>query len=88
MEKKQRNFDKIIEEEKAKHAQLVADYENSQKDARAHANEVFKMRNTYEESLDALESAKREHKQLQEEITELNDQVSTKFYFEDQTRPF
>ena len=39
LEKKQRNFDKIIEEEKAKHAELLAEYEQSQKDARSHANE-------------------------------------------------
>merc|ERR1712233_84418 len=48
----------------------------SQKDAREAGNEVFKMKNAYEEAIDSLESAKRENKQIQEEIADLTDQVS------------
>ena len=39
-------------------------------------NDLFKMKNSYEETLDHLESAKRENKQLQEEIAELTDQLA------------
>ena len=76
LEKKQRSFDKVLEENKEKIADIMSELEKSQKDARDASNEVFKMKNAYEESMDSLESAKRENKQIQEEIADLTDQVS------------
>ena len=76
LEKKQRSFDKVLEENKDKIADTMGELEKSQKDARDASNEVFKMKNAYEESVDSLESAKRENKQIQEEIADLTDQVS------------
>ena len=76
LEKKQRSFDKILEEQKAKHDELLGEYDTSQKDVRNASNEVFKMKNTYEEAMDGLESAKREHKQLQEDLADLTDQLA------------
>merc|ERR1719508_603924 len=49
--------------------------ETAQKDARQFGNEVFKMKNSYEEAVDSLESKKRENKQLQEEIADLTDSL-------------
>merc|ERR1712168_613702 len=45
-------------------------------DGRELGNDVFKMKNQYEETLDRLEAAKRENKQLQEEIAELTDSLA------------
>lgn len=39
--------------------------EGSQKEARALSTELFKLKNSYEESLDHLETMKRENKNLQ-----------------------
>lgn len=39
--------------------------EGSQKEARSLSTEIFKLKNSYEESLDHLETMKRENKNLQ-----------------------
>ncbi|KAK6293237.1 hypothetical protein J4Q44_G00367380 [Coregonus suidteri] len=62
LDKKQRNFDKT-------------ELESSQKEARSLSTELFKLKNSYEESLDHLESMKRENKNLQEEISDLTEQL-------------
>jgi len=54
---------------------MTGELEKTQKDARDASNEVFKMKNNYEEAIDGLESAKRENKQIQEETADLTDQV-------------
>uniref|UniRef100_A0A8B9WVZ4 Myosin-6 n=1 Tax=Bos mutus grunniens TaxID=30521 RepID=A0A8B9WVZ4_BOSMU len=59
LDKKQRNFDKILAEWKQK-------YEST---------ELFKLKNAYEESLEHLETFKRENKNLQEEISDLTEQL-------------
>ena len=43
------------------------------KEGRGLSTELFKMKNAYEESLDALETMKRECKNLQDEISDLTD---------------
>merc|ERR1711972_969695 len=75
LDKKQRNFDKVIAEHKQKEEELQVELESAQKEARSMPTELFKTKNAYEEALDGLETAKRENKNLQEEIADLTDQL-------------
>ena len=52
-------------EHKEKYEATQMDLEMSQKDARTVSTELFKLRNSYEESLENLETVKRENKNLQ-----------------------
>ena len=63
-EKRQRSFDKVIDEWKRKVADLQAELERSQRDSRAHAAEVYKLRSQLEESNDSTEALRRENKNL------------------------
>ncbi|GAB1296245.1 Myosin, heavy polypeptide 2, skeletal muscle, adult [Apodemus speciosus] len=76
LDKKQRNFDKILAEWKQKYEETHAELEASQKEARSLGTELFKMKNAYEESLDQLETLKRENKNLQQEISDLTEQIA------------
>merc|ERR1711937_788135 len=75
LDKKQRNFDKILAEHKQKEEELQVELESAQKEARSLSTELFKTKNAYEEALDGLETVKRESKNLQEEISDLTDQI-------------
>merc|ERR1712241_524834 len=75
LDKKQRNFDKILAEAKQKQEEIQTELEQAQKEARSLSTELFKTKNAYEEALDALETVKRENKNLQEEIADLSDQL-------------
>ena len=63
-EKRQRSFDKVVDEWKWKVADLQAELERSQRDSRAHAAEVYKLRAQLEESNDSAEGLRRENKNL------------------------
>jgi len=63
-EKRQRGFDKVIDEWKRKVADLQVELERSQKESRATAAEVYKLRAQLEESTDAIEAVRRENKNL------------------------
>lgn len=65
LDKKQRSFDKIINDWKQKYEESQAELEASQKEARGLSTELFKLKNAYEETLDHLETLKRENKNLQ-----------------------
>merc|ERR1711915_601430 len=52
-----------------------AELEGAQKEARSLGTELFKMKNSYEEALDQLETMKRENKNLQQEISDLTEQI-------------
>lgn len=58
-------FSQILAEWKQKYEETHAELEASQKEARSLGTELFKMKNAYEESLDQLETLKRENKNLQ-----------------------
>lgn len=58
---------KILAEWKAKHEESQAELEGALKEARSLSTELFKMKNAYEETLDQLETIKRENKNLQRE---------------------
>lgn len=63
-EKRQRAFDKSIDEWKRKVADLQVELENSQRESRANAAEVYKLRAQIEEVNEAMEALKRENKNL------------------------
>ena len=73
LDKKQRNFDKLFADQKVRENELQHELELNQKEGRSLSTELFKMKNAYEEALDALETVKRENKNLQDEITDLSD---------------
>merc|ERR1711979_152884 len=81
LDKKQRNFDKVIAEHKQKEEELQVELESAQKEARSMSTELFKTKNAYEEALDGLEKAKRtleqERNELQAALEEAEAAVET-----------
>ncbi|KAF6357277.1 sarcomeric myosin [Rhinolophus ferrumequinum] len=75
LDKKQRLFDKMLAEWQQKCEELQVEVDSSQKECRMYMTESFKIKTAYEESLEHLESVKKENKTLQEEIKELIDQL-------------
>lgn len=63
-EKRGRQFDKVIEEWKGKVAGIGGELESANKEARANAAEVFKLRAQVDESHDTVEALRRENKNL------------------------
>lgn len=59
----------VLAEWKQKYEETQAELEASQKEARALSTELFKVKNAYEESLDQVETLKRENKNLQRECS-------------------
>lgn len=55
----------VLSEWKQKYEESQAELEAAQKEARSLSTEIFKMKNSYEEALDHLETLKRENKNLQ-----------------------
>ena len=55
----------ILAEWKQKYEESQTELEGSQKEARSLSTELFKLKNSYEESLDHLETMKRENKNIQ-----------------------
>nr|XP_008297885.1 PREDICTED: myosin heavy chain, fast skeletal muscle-like [Stegastes partitus] len=65
----------VLSEWKQKYEEGQAELEGAQKEARSLSTELFKMKNSYEEALDHLETMKRENKNLQQEISDLTEQI-------------
>jgi len=63
-EKKQRQFDKVVDDWKRKVSDFQSELENSQKDGRSSTAEVFRLQAKLQEVTDALEALKRENKNL------------------------
>ena len=74
-EKKQKNFDRVINEWKMKVDDLSGELDCSQKECRNYSTEHFRMKAAYEENLDHLDSVRRENKSLTDEIKDLMDQI-------------
>lgn len=55
----------VLAEWKQKYEESQAELEGSQKESRGLSTELFKLKNSYEEALDHLETIKRENKNLQ-----------------------
>ena len=64
MEKRGKNFDKVISEWKCKVDDLSAELDASQKECRNFSTELFRLRTAYDEGQEHLESVRRENKNL------------------------
>merc|ERR1712172_174298 len=76
MEKKARQFDKIVGECKKKVDGLGMDLDVAQKECRNASSDLFRVKSAYEESLAQLEEVRRENKVLSNEIKDIMDQIS------------
>jgi myosin heavy chain 6/7 len=76
MEKKAKQFDRIVGEWKSKVDGLGMDLDFAQKETRNISSELFRVKNAYDESLLQLEEVRRENKMLSNEIKDIMDQIS------------
>merc|ERR1719430_554918 len=76
MEKKAKQFDRIVGEWKAKVNRLAFDLDVSQKETRNASSDLFKVKSAYEETTLQLEEVRRENKVLSNEIKDIMDQIS------------
>merc|ERR1711921_14309 len=76
MEKKARQFDKIVGEWKGKVDSLSMDLDVAQKDCRNASSELFRVKSAYEESVIQLDDVRKENKILSNEIKDIMDQIS------------
>merc|ERR1711899_630172 len=74
MEKKAKQFDKLVAELKGKADGLGMDLDVAQMECRNASSEVFKIKNAYEESVLQLEAVRSENKVLSNEIKDIMDQ--------------
>ncbi|KAM6957857.1 myosin-16-like [Aplochiton taeniatus] len=75
LDKKQRVFDKMAAEWSQKNEELQLELDTSQRESRSYMTELYKLKTAYEESLDHLETVRKDNKTLSEEIKELVDQL-------------
>merc|ERR1711863_144543 len=76
MEKKAKQFDRIVGEWKQKADSLSMDLDVAQKEARNASSELFRIKNAYEESVLQLDEVRKENKSLSNEIKDIMDQIS------------
>merc|ERR1712037_141518 len=76
MEKKAKQFDKIVGEWKMKVDGLGMDLDVAQKDCRNASSELFRIKSAYEESILQLDEVRKENKCLSNEIKDIMDQIS------------
>ena len=76
MEKKAKQFDRIVGEWKGKVDGLATDLDNAQKETRNISSDLFKVKNAYDEAILQLEEVRRENKTLSHEIKDIMDQIS------------
>ncbi len=76
MEKRQKQFDKLIQEWKQKCEDISVELEMSQREARLYSSELFKAKGQYDECLEGNEALRRENKNLADEIRDLIEQLS------------
>merc|ERR1739836_367231 len=76
MEKKAKQFDRIVNEWKFKVDSLGMDLDVSQKETRNASSELFRIKSAYEESVAQLDEVRRENKCLSNEIKDIMDQIS------------
>merc|ERR550532_1061897 len=75
IEKRGKNFDKVIGEWKAKADDVAAEVEASQKECRNYNSELFRLKAAHDEVVEQLDVVKRENKNLADEIKDLLDQL-------------
>merc|ERR1712156_115294 len=76
MEKKARQFDRIVKEWKRKADSLSMDLDVAQKESRNASSELFRVKSAYEESVLQLDEVRKENKGLSNEIKDIMDQIS------------
>merc|ERR1712088_563541 len=76
MEKKAKQFDRIVGEWKSKVDSLGMDLDVAPKETRNISSELFRVKNAYDESVLQLEEVRRENKMLSNEIKDIMDQIS------------
>ena len=76
MEKRAKQFDKVITEWKQKCDSLSRDLDVSQKECRNASADLFKVKAAYDESILQLDEVRRENKSLSNEIKDIMDQIS------------
>merc|ERR1712051_10716 len=76
MEKKAKQFDRIVGEWKSKVDSLSMDLDGSQKETRNASSELFRVKSAYEEAVLQLDEVRRENKCLSNEIKDIMDQIS------------
>jgi len=76
MEKKAKQFDRIVAEWKLKVDSLSMDLDNSQKETRNSSSDLFRVKSAYEEAVLQLDEVRRENKTLSNEIKDIMDQIS------------
>merc|ERR1712020_197195 len=75
MEKRAKNFDKIVVEWKQKIDALQAELDQSQVECRSYSTELFKVKTAYDETMLMLGNVRRENKNLSNEIKDIMDQI-------------
>merc|ERR1711970_302389 len=76
MEKKAKQFDRIVGEWKGKVEGLSMDLDVAQNETRNISSELFKVKNAYDEAVLQLDEVRRENKVLSNEIKDIMDQIS------------
>ena len=76
MDKKAKQFDRIVSDWKRKIDRLSMDLDNSQKETRNASSELFRIKSAYEEAVLQLDEVRRENKNLSNEIKDIMDQIS------------
>ena len=76
LEKKAKNFDRIVNEWKMKVNGMSMDLDVAQKDCRNASSELFRVKSAYEESVLQLDEVRKENKCLSNEIKDIMDQIS------------
>merc|ERR1711962_233150 len=76
MEKKAKQFDRIVGEWKQKVDFLSMDLDVAQKECRNASSELFRVKSAYEESVLQLDDVRKENKILSNEIKDIMDQIS------------
>merc|ERR1712241_661379 len=76
MEKKAKQFDRIVGEWKGKVDSIGMDLDTAQKETRNASSDLFRVKAAYEESILQLDEIRRENKCLSNEIKDIMDQIS------------
>merc|ERR1712158_324653 len=76
MEKKAKQFDRIVGEWKGKVDSIGMDLDTAQKETRSASSDLFRVKAAYEESVLQLDEVRRENKCLSNEIKDIMDQIS------------
>merc|ERR1712203_81506 len=76
MEKKAKQFDRIVGEWKGKVDSIGMDLDSAQKETRNASSELFRVKSAYEEAVLQLGEVRRENKNLSNEIKDIMDQIS------------